>query len=518
MKNSIKKAWYSVNKESSNRTTILIGFAIFLFSFWLISRDNVFFSGDMGIMGLMVDDMSNGNFYSWYFYGQNYFGNFEPFILVPLTFVTGNTINSLYFWEYFFYFVSITLLLCTWEKRSRFQTFFAYLVLIFGVQHIFPFTYFPQGFAFVSMIILGFYLLFNKILTGKIKVNKWQFAIVGFFSALSIWHNLLVAIIAPIFGIIIIGKLIDKSYELQLQDVLFGIMGAVLGIIPFVLATMQTGGENLDWFVSNTDSNKLYSLYYVSRDFFFYFLNPSTIDQTNWFTLLQGVFLRPRNLAGFLFLIAAILLLAKNITKNFKESFTYILFFAFLLLLLIVKDYAPNSHIFYHIRYAVPFYSLLVFLIVYISFQLLKNKDSGTLVRGMSLYCLMLLFSLVPITIIKRYKTANTYSQFYENIFTAVTEKYDVQNLYCDNYYDVCGTVAYLGKDLDFNVQMIDAVDSNVERNPRAKYKVDDAIASGKEILSLIRADKLREEHDVLEDFAMAPGAPVYYLISGNYR
>lgn len=521
------KSYYSklknwLNLSSTNNFIWLVCSCIFALSFWLISRNNGYFSGDMAIIGTITKDFSSGKFYSWYFYGQSYFGNLEPMFLAIVTRITGNSINSLYFWEHFWYYLSLLLIFITIPKLKNWQTILAILSFFFAVRY-YDYTYYPQGFAFTLLIIISFYALFQKVYSEQIKFASWQFALVGFITTVSIWFNPTVAIIFPIFLIIYGYHVYLKKETLNYVHFVWGFFGLALGIIPFALAYFQGDGYNLKWFSTNKSSDIIANLRYYGIDLLYFFVSEKSLKFGNTTEILKSTFLNLRNILG---IFSSLLILGVTISsfKFWKENLVAILFLLFSSLLLLNKDLGPNTFLFDKIRYAIPTFTFILIL-VFSSMSIFYSKYKTELgnpkvFKVLTVITSIVLLGMTIISISKinsLYRNPNREPQLYEVIANKLIYKYETKNLFCDNFYDLCMGISYVNKDKNFTVEVISTADRDSLRNPGSIGKVEAAYKKGEIVYSLVREDKLSPSCKIEEVFAYSSSSTKYYLVKGKY-
>ncbi len=510
--------WFT---STSNKNEIIwICGLVFTFSYWLISRNNGYFSGDMSIVGTITKDFAQGNFYSWYFYGQDYFGNLEPIFLAILTKVTGNTIQTLYFWEHFWYFLTSLFVFLTIPKLKNWQTILSVLAFFFSVRY-YNYTYYPQGFAFTLLLLIMFWALFEKVYSST-KVKNWHFLAVGFFTTLGIWFNPTISIIFPIFLLIYAYLWKTKKLEFKLMPFVYGIVGLTFGIIPFVLAYFHTDGWNLLWFSTNKSSNIIENIRYFGTDFAYYFVNEASLNLANTSTILSSTFLNVRNLFGLIlsFLIFVITVIS---FKFWKQNLVTLLFLSFSLLLLVNKDLGDSNYLFEYIRYSIPaltFILILIFKIPTLSldFPTINKFNFNAVYKNVALI-LIITLSLFGISRAwNLFKYPNRDPQLYETVANKLVYKYNTKNLFCDNFYDMCMAISYVNKDKNFNVEIINNNEEMApRRNPGTIGKVQKAYENGEVVYSLIRANILKPTCKVEETFSFTESSTKYFLVKGKY-
>jgi len=513
---SLKKLKNKLNEQSTTKFTLWVCTSVFLFSYWLISRNNGFFSGDMAIIGTITRDFGQGKFYSWYFYGQDYFGNLEPIFLALLTKITGNSINSLYFWEHFWYYVSSILIMLSIPKVNRWQAIVSTFALYFGVRY-YNYLYFPQGFAFTLLILIVFYYIFQRVYSNELKLRSWVFVLTGIFTTISIWFNPTVVVILPVLFVIYIYKIYSKQITLEVSSVYSTIIGLVIGAIPFTLAYIATSGKNLDWFISNRASNLIGGIVYFTTDFIYFFVDEKSLKLGSTAEILKSSFTDPRNLFAILFSLAIIGVILISF-KSWKEMFVRLAFLIFSAAVLINKELGVDSPLFDKIRYMIPVYTFI--LIVIIAGQTTAAKDKIS--KVFKIACSTIIIIIACFGISRSWnllKNPNRGLQTYEIVTGKLAFDYETKYLYCENFHDMCMAISYLGYEYGINVQMMDeegGVLKSSLRNPSKIGVVDKAYAENKNVYSLVPEKSLNSACKVVEVFSLVPESTKYYLLEGK--
>jgi|GEM_PF-3204260 len=504
-----------------------ITFGVFLFSYFLIYRNNSFFNGDMGIVGLITQDFKSGKFYSWFFYGQDYFGNLEPFILAILTFFSGLSIKTLYFWEHFFYFLSTLLLICS-IKNCRVWQIILFPIFLFFAVRFYYFTYAPQGFAFANLIIISFFFLLNKFYLNEINNYSLVGFLVGVFTGLSLWHYQLYVIITPIFFLILINKKLSQKEKIKLKSIFFYFLGLCLGIIPFVLSTISSNFRNIETLIgsgsnsSNSFVSNLILKFYNStlmylKDFFYYFLDVDGLSKNMEFKKNLFHLLELRNIWGLVILFAVIFLLIYSF-KFWRENLIIYLFL-FLMMFLLLYRGNPFPHtqgLFGTIRYSIPVYSLIYFLMFKTIVKIFYDFHNKNLVAKNSILVFASMYLIVSLCIFSLSNIKNIYvnsylgKQSYEIVLDDL-KSLNVKYLYCEDFYEMCATLAFIGYDYGLQVQIVDFYNGS-KRNPRVQ-NISDKVVKSDKIMSLVK--KAKESDNVVKTYIGGNGNK-YYLIE-NY-
>jgi hypothetical protein len=505
--------WFG--KLSSVKFKVLTCFLVFLFSYWLISRNNSFFSGDMGIIGTITDDFSQGKFYSWYFYGQNYFGNLEPLILSILTRISGNNVQSLYFWEHFWYLLSSILIFTSIPKLKNWQTIISVFSFFFCVKY-YDYLYFPQGFSFTLLIITLFYYIFQKVYTDQIQVHSWLFLFVGVFTTLGIWFNPSISIIFPIFLILYFYKLFLKEIKFKLIHFVWGILGLVAGIIPFVFGFIETSGKNVEWFSTNKSGNIFANITYFGADYLYFFSNQNRINISSTRDIILSTLFDTRLLFGVITSLIILIFLIFSL-KFWKEKLVAFLFLVFSSLLLLNKDLGQDPYLFKYIRYAIPSFTFIL-IIIFSSLSRLGKYKYSTMLYYLCSAIVVILTCFGISRSYNLYIIATNAPQTYEILADKLINYYNADGIFCDNYFDMCMSISYKNRNSNFKVEMIDSGEKTSLRNPSTIGVVNKLWMDGGNVFSLVREDKFSPSCNVLEVFSNQPTSTKYYLIEGKYN
>jgi hypothetical protein len=551
MQNLVGQAWLFLNQKLLKNNYYLFWLAlvvsiVFACAFWLITRDNRFFSGDQAMAGIMVQDVQSLKFYSWYFYGQYYYGNLFVYVLSVLSLFTGVSDTSLYFWEFFFYALSVYLALASFKQLKFWLTpFFVFILFFFG-RHL-GYTYSIQGFSFVLFIVTFFFWWFKSIIRGEKKLNWLVFATTAAMTTISLWHNPLYIFILP--ALIIVYKwFIDKTYRLSWWHLFSSALGALLGLIPLIMATLEKNYQNLAYFQGNTTKSYIDSGGYVLRDLLFMFQYDPVVIQTKLDNLakglLQGNLINTSSyLTGLLILFCFLFVMLGGLAviKRDKGLLVNYIFLAFLWFLVISKSASQELPVFASLRYAVQAY-FISFITFMELFSLLISKTEKPTNHNPSSKAYFLHSALkvaaIPVLIFMllvgarqtrdMYLLPYTGQQFNQIIYQDI-KKAKIQNLYCHNYFEVCNALALWGREEGLQVQLID----EPLRNPAFAISVDRALSQGEPVYSLVPTEllppslsstlnssdtKINNKSQILGQYSQSSGAKTYYLIKGGYK
>jgi hypothetical protein len=497
----------------NNIYNLFYTFLVLLLSLFLIYNNSQFYSGDPGVNIRMIYDYSNGNIYSLYFYGQNYFGNLQIAIFAILSKITGVSFESIIFWEHLFYFLGLYLIAKSINLKN--WLYIPYLLfLTFATRHYF-WSYNPQGFAFLFFTLaLGYFLIKLGL---KYKVWNWLIFLLSFSFTISLWYNPMIAILYPIslFVFILSKKINWKDWSLYFIQ----ISGLLAGSVPLILGTIEKNGQNLSFFASTSPSSKRLYLEYLKKyiqEFLLYFQDTGKLNfEKGYLIYFKNSFLDFKNQIGLLVILSIIILLCFIISK-FRTYLTEIVFLTCVFLLLIIRGVILNTEYYATVRYTIFFYVL----IFSIPFLLLSNLDLiqarlKPLIRFLSLFCIIAGTLFATSNIVQVYQFAYKGSQPYDLILEDL-KKFKVKNLYCFNYFEFCGQVGFLARESTNVFFFDDSGDSSSRRNPDAKEKVENSIKSGEKAYSLIPQDMNILNKKELGTYKFRE-VKKYVLIEGNY-
>jgi hypothetical protein len=501
----------SMNWKNVLKYSIFI--LVISFNMLLIVRDKVLFTGDMGVIGLITYDMQHGDFYSWYFYGTNYFGNLQPFILSFLTRFTGISRWSLMFWENTAMIASVVILL----ERLKIKNWLFYSVaglILLVPSRLYNFTFVPMGFAWVLLVCVSLFALFDWVYQEQRLISPLAHASIISVFAISIWYNPLIITCLPAY-IILLALQYRHIWSYKFTYLLYSVTGFLFGIIPFVCATIQTNYINLQYF-NNSPENRLWSLVYVIRDLMLYWIDKSFVDSLR-FNILNffGSSVRP----WFILLFVLSLLSCLYITvKHAKFNLILIVVLLTNFFVLATRNYPVGVVTFYFIRYGLFFYTLITFLVIRANIiQLVSSKK--IILNSLSFVSIVVLAAFSIQTLIQ--KKINTFTTLHsqEVIYDDLKNQYSAKNVLCFNYWALCGYLAFQALDTDMNVEITDpdSFKVNVSQNPKAIKKLNSKSKNSEAIYSVIPKINLNQnqEDNILKTY-LVQGE--YVLIRGDYR
>jgi hypothetical protein len=515
-----------------NARPICIGISVlgvFLFAYLLIIRNNMFFSGDQAMTGLMVKDVIAGKFYTWYFYGQYYYGNLFVYIQSLLSIFTGVNDYTLYFWEFFFYALSVLFGLLSFKKPKLWLVpIFSFILFFFG-RHL-GFAYSIQGFSFILFILIFFLWWFKSIIRDDKKIGWQVLFFTSFMSTVSLWHNPLYIIIFPVLVLVVSYKsFMEKSYTLNWKTFVTSFIGGVLGLVPLFLATLEKKYTNLDYFVGNSTKSYEANIAYHTRDLFYFFQNERLLSSENVKTFLKSILNNQipdlqSYIPGLLILFALFgsVFIGLAYLKKDKAIVLNYIYITLISFLVITKSIPITEMPFFNLRYAFQNY----FLVILTALEVCALSSSNFKFKGefletpLNLFTKLVTSALVVMALSMSLVQARNMYAFagrdlqYNQILYQDLKKLGVKNLFCYDYYQVCISLAFWGKEDGLIVELID----EPNRNPSSVNKVQEAAQKGEKIYSLVQARDYRKSMPLVATYQQSPAAVMYYLISDDYR
>jgi hypothetical protein len=517
-------------KHQKITDTIIFGGIVFILHLFVFYGANRYYSGDAAVMGLITRDYQHFKFYSWYFYGQNYFGNLENIIFAILTIPTGVSMKVLAFWEQLFYFFSIVLALQTFKKITKLQIIVTFLTLFTSIKYL-DYIWTPQGFSFVLLILSSIYFYFNwfQNLNQKIFNNRHTIVLLfvaGFMSSLSLWHNPQYIFTLPVGIITAILKYknlkISVSKKQLITFILSGISGLITGIIPFFLATVSQNGDNIKYFSNNNlmASSALERFNYYLYGLFYQF---QSVDFAAPFTLRDisdKIQFQMSDFLGMLGMMIFIVLFLIGVLSWRKYKINLLFILPLFALLIIKNDNVSQISLSLLARYSMPFVFFFIITGFQVSFENLSNNVKlSDFTKGLTTILMFILTIISIKNLIINNSNPHKNREIYELVYSDIKSKHNTDFIYCEGFWEVCGQVALLGAtNNNLTVQLFDT--SNIttsQRNPGGIGKTDEASQSNQKILSLITDISLKPEHKILERYVFR-GKTSYYLIQGSYK
>ncbi len=486
-----------------------------------------FFTGDHALISAISYDLAHGKFYSWYFYGQDYLGNLVPAVYAIIGRITGFSFGKMAAIENLFYCLALLFVMLASGLKKFWHVFIVTFILIanpYFSEYIFK----PQSFAFVAFIFSIFFFLYSRVYRDKTEKKELNVTILltGLFASLSIWHNVFYIIILPILIIILVIKRFRNRFELQ--RVLYFLPGLLIGIIPFIAGYKEKMGRNLEWYFQSSSGESVSifnSLYYYFSEMIMYFsTKPIHITYSTFAEFISQYWFNPVRLSGLVSGLTLVVFLIFGL-KYYKKYLVNYLFIFFMALLLIARgaDYTLNAP-FSLARYSLVFHVFWIVTAFAIFREFIATSNSKmirvlicSLMAFTSFFALIFSASALSATYYDKPDGLFSYQQAYEDI----TEKYDVSNVFCENYFEMCGQLTFLGKmNNNLTVQVIDGVaeaDSpSKTRNPEGFYQVDKALERGERVLTVVPQDMYDGDNEILETYLFR-GVREYYLIEGKY-
>lgn len=490
-------------------------YGVFLLSLWLILRNNHFYSGDVAIVHTMNVDAANFDLRSWYFYGQAYFGNLHVVLYAPLYWLFGQDFANLEIYEHVIFWLSGYLLFTTISKPHWLTTF----IFSFGFFFLnrFSFYSFAHTYPFVVLLLVISYRLTRPGFT-RYFYRAEAFSI-GLLTSLSLWHN---PIYLPIIGVYAVALFRQISFaettptgywQKQLGSATAGLG---LGIIPLWLAARSTMGENLAWFESNQAAGSVFdSIYYWVREVLLYYVpgRPYATLGEIWRAFADRPNLVLTQLALPLICLGLGSFAVFFICRNYRRYPALLLWISCISILLFRKNVGSIDPLFTHGRYLFflhPFLWLAIGQTInsYLrKVTLTWSKAAISMTAG----C-VLVFTLSEV--LTNYTTIYQGQHAYQYVYTEL-EPYEVEYLYCQNFYDPCYGL-YVTTERDWQVQILE--DSlPLARNPHTVGVVDRAFAEGETVYALtpIEQDHV-DRTEVLEKFQINGTEYEFYQVTSK--
>jgi len=518
----MKSAFKKILNSSSG--IAILGLIFFALSYILILRNHPFITGDTGIIGLIASDIREGRFLSWFFYGQIYFGNFYPAVLAVLSLFSGLSINSIIFWDHLFF--ALTLIVLALRIRWPNPLFsVAFFVPLFFLNQFTIFS-FALSYSFPIFIIIAFFALYEHLWSNQRYPAPWVWFLTGLFTTLSLWHFQLYIIIFPIFCALVILQFWFQGHLPKLQGFVAGTAGLIIGSIPFIFGGISTEWRSIEFFTSPKNSSALLDILVAARyyaiEFLVYFFHgrAGSIEYEYSWNFIRQIASNPTALIGLAItsIISAALLI--SLFKPQRNIVAY-LFIAGITLLLLLRGVDNPNQIFSNIRYSMLVHIMLLFVAIRTLFEgwqldygFLKPKVYTSL---NSVFVVLVLLLFIP-SIISQASFRNG-KHAYELAFDDLVEL-DARYVYCYNYWEICGQLAFLASQNDqLTVQILDPdtqiINNRVGRNPGSYGIVDQAVKDGRQVYTIASeflAWSAPEDAVILEEYLFV-GVKPYYLI-----
>jgi hypothetical protein len=220
---------------------LLVGIALrvyFLLNYELIdAKEHVIFLSDEGIVGLMAKHIASGANFPLFFYGQNYLGAFEAYVVALLFSIFGVSVFALKLVPAIF---SIVLLFVVYLLANK--LFNARVAILSTLLVAIPSAYFfAWGFkargGFIEHVVFSLLILlvFSMIYFHG-RNSLWLYALLGFLSGFALWVNQLVFPYLVILGILLWlkrGLLLSKAKLLVLLSPF------LVGASPLIVSNIQ---------------------------------------------------------------------------------------------------------------------------------------------------------------------------------------------------------------------------------------------------------------------------------------
>ena len=237
---------------------------------------------DEVIQNYMTDDIAHFRNFPAYFYGQEFMGPLESYLLAPLLRVFGSSYLTARFWNEMFYAAFVILYLGV-VKRLFDREVSGYLLLLLSVPP-FPILFFTTIVGYgeiLPLAVLSLVLLLKVASESETGQGGGAAVAAGFVAGLAFWCN-------PIFVIwlvplaISLGALIPSTWKRKIP--LRFTAGFALGLFPVWLHALQTGTPM--WvhtagnrFIPLKDLPRLAYLFFARMK---YFLTTSFFERPSW--------------------------------------------------------------------------------------------------------------------------------------------------------------------------------------------------------------------------------------------
>ena len=497
----------------------------FSVSYCFLYQNNGFFNGDKAMFGLILKDLRAGRFYSWYFYGQIYYGNLSYFASLPLTFIFGVSRKALVFYDFLFYGLSVFFGLASFKFISNFKLLvplFTFILFFYG-RHL-EFSYSIQGFSIVLFIITLMFFWFKKIIRKEYKIDWKILFFTPMISALGIWHNPLYSFVGPVLLLI----LTYLRFKPRIKHFLQFIAGFMIGIIPFVMGTVEKNYVNWSFFGANKTLSYYESGNYFLRDWFFFpfsntYLVPGRLGEyfknliNTQTPSVFAIFTDALPWISISFISIFVILIGVLMVKRETSLLINYVFISLIAFLIISKNSDQSMVVFANIRYALPFFFLVILTTLELFTIAFKNPNPNFINPAVKYLTLILVVFFVMNSMVRlnyQYKVPDKGIHFNELAYLDI-EKLGIKNLFCWNYYEMCAPLAYLGYEYGLNVYVLE----NAGRNPRGEKNAIKARENGEDLYTIMPENMVPKDKGIviLGQYRMLPTTPNYVLYKGFF-
>lgn len=490
-------------------------FILYIIKSTIFVLQNQYLNGDVAIGLLIVDDLKNLQFESWYFYGQYYYGILYYILVAFFTFPFSIGFGASVFVEGFFFLLSLYFLNRFFEKNYLVPTIFFNLFLYWSLPSDYMLPLF-QGYSFILLTFIGgAYILYKQYhITRRIHCA----IAFGLLSGLMFWVN--ISFIA-IIGAYVLNIFIEYKNNIKklISTIAIMISGFAIGIVPFLLGIYYTNGLALEWFIGNisgSDSSKIKQIIVSFIDYMSYFL--FWLDMPNRFFITDITGDNVSLILRFDFILSAFfgIVLLIYAFKNITEKRVFLSVFLIMGILLFLNVYKGGTRIDPGIRYMNSIFvlvSMLSFRAISIHFEKLKNTLSHKIMISLAAFCIstgiLFTFSSIGNNILFAYHGRNNVP-IYKLMVSDLIEV-DAKYVHCYNFYIYCAQVAYLGRDHGIVVEIIDPLAFLNGRNPTAYNQVFEAQQQNITVYTIAPMTDSIPESSILNEYMWSIDKHVMY-------
>lgn len=353
-KNQLQKHLRSKTFKKNIKIYIIILFLIVLTRIPFLIYHNTSLNSDSCVTLLMIKNISNGDSFPIYFYGQLYQGALNSYISSVFYFLTNNLRLSVIFCNILFFSLFVFLSLSLINKiTDSTQSFYTILILslpitifvFYSLEHI-------RGYALIIFleILLIFYvyqIIFNK---------KTFFFGAGLSAGILFWiYQPSLSIISVSLIAIALFSLLQKKLKFFINSIISIFFGFLLGNFIHILAEINNGFINTKAIFFSKSKSSMFSFLKGIHLFEIISTPITNLDANKIISTLLSI----------LFILGLLILIYQFLKeKSFKWLFLP-LFFFITLLLISLSGYPPTPRFFIHYKC----YSFLTILIIALSFK-----------------------------------------------------------------------------------------------------------------------------------------------------
>ncbi len=353
-KNKIIKYLTSKTFKKNIKIYIIILFLIVLTRIPFLIYHNAFLNSDSCVTLLMIKNISNGESFPIYFYGQLYQGSLNSYISSLFYFSTNNLKLSVIFCNILFFslfvFLSLSLINKITNSTQNFYTISILslpitILIFYSLEYIR--SYALIIFLEILLIFCVYQIIFNK---------KTLFFGAGLTAGILLWiYQPSLSIISISLISIAIFSLFQKKIKLFINSISCILLGFIFGNFVHILAEINNGFINTKAIFLPKDKVNILT-FFKEIPFFKIIYTPVTDLDAN---IIISTFLSILFILGLLMLIYQFLK-----EKSFKWLFLPSIFFV-TLLLVSLSGYPPTPRFIIHYKC----YSFFTILIIALSFK-----------------------------------------------------------------------------------------------------------------------------------------------------